>query len=125
MFIMAKELDSGIKEMFFSTDKRLNRLRYLKRSVALLPIAIILNVAANSLGDNPSLLYLLFLLAVIVAVVVSCFMLNIRRLHDMNMTGWLSVLGLIPIVDIVFELVLLFKKGTDGDNKYGSDPLRI
>ena len=122
---MAKELDSGIKEMFFSTDKRLNRLRYLKRSVALFPIAIILNVAANSLGDNPSLLYLLFLLAVIVAVVVSCFMLNIRRLHDMNMTGWLSVLGLIPIVDIVFELVPLVKKGTDGDNKYGSDPLRI
>jgi len=52
------------------------------------------------------ILSLVFLLSVI-----------IRRLHDMNMDGWLFFLIFIPIVDLFFLLV----PGTKGKNKYGID----
>lgn len=52
--------------------------------------------------------------------------LSVRRLHDVNMSGWLlllSLLNFIPIINIAisigFFVVLYCIKGTDGENKYG------
>ena len=39
----------------------------------------------------------------------------VRRIHDINRSGWLI---LIPFLNFI----LLFLKGTKGDNRYGSDP---
>lgn len=44
----------------------------------------------------------------------------ILRCHDLNKSGWLLLLMFIPIVNIVFFLYLIFKKGTDGYNDYGA-----
>jgi uncharacterized membrane protein YhaH (DUF805 family) len=55
----------------------------------------------------------------------------VRRLHDRNMSGWwylgFIVLSAIPFVGIVASiamLVIFCLKGTDGDNRFGPDPLR-
>ena len=47
----------------------------------------------------------------------------IRRLHDVNRSGWwmfiaLTCVGIIPL------LIWLCSKGTDGSNDYGGDPLQ-
>ncbi len=47
----------------------------------------------------------------------------IRRLHDLDHTGWLCLLAFIPIIDLCLVIYLIFKKGTEGDNRYGSSPL--
>lgn len=47
----------------------------------------------------------------------------IRRLHDLNGSGFWVILVFVPLVNIVFFLWLLIKKGTEGDNDYGADPL--
>lgn len=46
--------------------------------------------------------------------------LYIRRLHDMNQTGWLCILAFIPFVNWFVWLVLQFYPGTVGDNVYGT-----
>ncbi len=46
--------------------------------------------------------------------------LYIRRLHDMNQTGWLCILAFIPIVNWLVWLVLQFYPGTQGENAYGT-----
>jgi len=46
----------------------------------------------------------------------------VKRLHDAEMSGWFGLIGFIPIVNYVFFFYLVFKKGTIGDNKYGTDP---
>ena len=47
----------------------------------------------------------------------------LKRLHDLNQSGW-SVMGmLIPFYNIYLLYKLLFIKGTKGENKYGHDPL--
>jgi len=45
----------------------------------------------------------------------------VRRLHDTGKSGWLVLLGLVPIANIVL-LVLLALDGTPGANQYGPDP---
>ena len=47
---------------------------------------------------------------------------QVRRLHDMNQSGWLLLLNLVPFVGYVFPLYVTFFPGTEGTNKYGSKP---
>ncbi|ENX18104.1 hypothetical protein F895_00172 [Acinetobacter sp. CIP 64.2] len=43
----------------------------------------------------------------------------IRRLHDLNKTGWLSLLLLVPVLQFLFTLYVLFAPGTPHRNDYG------
>lgn len=47
---------------------------------------------------------------------------GVKRLHDVDKSGWLLLLGLIPVVNFFFGLYLLFADGTVGPNQYGPDP---
>lgn len=55
---------------------------------------------------------------------------TVRRLHDRDMSGWwylgFIALGMLPFVGWLFSiafLVVLCLRGTDGDNRFGPDPL--
>ena len=45
-----------------------------------------------------------------------------RRLHDLDGTGWLTLLMFVPLINVVFGLYLLFATGSPGTNKYGPAP---
>ncbi len=61
-------------------------------------------------------------IAIIILVLLSTFSLFTRRLHDINLSGWLFLGALIfpPALAIISLLCLM--NGTDGENKYGADP---
>ena len=70
---------------------------------------------------------LLFALgAVIPSVAVA-----VRRLHDINKSGWTYLLhlgALLPVIGIVFTIYMIWlyvKKGDVGTNRFGPDPTRI
>lgn len=46
-----------------------------------------------------------------------------RRLHDIDKSGWWQLLILIPIIGAIVLLVFFVTKGTNGDNRFGPDPL--
>ena len=48
---------------------------------------------------------------------------SIRRLHDLDRTGWWVLLGLIPLIGWIILLIWYVTKGTDGPNRFGPDPL--
>tara|TARA_Y100000766_G_C18745712_1_gene525905 strand:+ start:99 stop:491 length:393 start_codon:yes stop_codon:yes gene_type:complete len=49
-----------------------------------------------------------------------------KRLHDMNLSGWWGMPGLIPIFGTLPMFIILFLiKGSEGDNRYGADPTRF
>jgi len=59
-------------------------------------------------------------LLVALALLLPCLAVCVRRLHDVDRSGWWYFLGLLPIVG---PLVLLFwyvQPGTDGDNRFGA-----
>ena len=61
----------------------------------------------------------------IIAIVLISFVITmiflIRRLHDINMSGWWSLLSMIPLVNIIFGIFTLIKKGTEGANNFGPE----
>lgn len=64
---------------------------------------------------------LFMLLLVSVFVSLSFFSLLVRRLHDLNTTGWKSILIFVPLVNFFMALYLFFYPGTKGKNLYGDD----
>ncbi len=44
---------------------------------------------------------------------------SIRRLHDINKTGWWVLISLVPIIGGIWLLVLEASAGTPGENNYG------
>jgi Protein of unknown function (DUF805) len=48
---------------------------------------------------------------------------SIRRLHDLDRTGWWILLALIPLIGWIILLIWYISKGTDGPNRFGPDPL--
>ncbi len=61
-------------------------------------------------------------IAVYVAMLWFCLAQGVKRLHDVDKSGWLILLLFIPIVGFVFGLYLLFADGTVGPNQFGPDP---
>ena len=52
-----------------------------------------------------------------VFLVLIFFSQSVKRLHDMDQTGWLAIL---PVYN---PILLLFVDGTRGKNQYGEDPI--
>ena len=115
-------------QKIYTTEGRLNRLRYLKYQVLW---SLIIGIAGFILGfiggfvtgDAESLL--VTIPAGIMSFVggIGGIMLTIRRLHDLDRSGWFILLALVPFVNILFAIYIWFFKGTDGYNRYGADPL--
>ncbi|WP_298142282.1 DUF805 domain-containing protein [uncultured Acinetobacter sp.] len=48
------------------------------------------------------------------------FVITIRRLHDLNLTGWWSLLSLLPLINILLFVYLLLASGTAQANRFGA-----
>lgn len=46
----------------------------------------------------------------------------VRRLHDVNKSGWFFLIALIPFIGSIWLLILFCSEGTKGTNNYGTDP---
>lgn len=47
---------------------------------------------------------------------------EVRRLHDIDRSGWWVLLGLVPIIGGLVLLWWYTRPSTDGDNQYGPSP---
>jgi uncharacterized membrane protein YhaH (DUF805 family) len=50
---------------------------------------------------------------------LSALSLAVRRMHDSDKSGWLLLLGIIPILGTIAVIVLLALPGTPGPNRHG------
>lgn len=64
-------------------------------------------------------IYTLYALVVFIPVIS----VSVRRLHDRDRSGWWWWLYLIPVVGAIWLLVWYCLRGTEGDNRFGPDPL--
>ena len=62
------------------------------------------------------ILYVIYGLAMLVPSLAVAF----RRLHDTDKSGWLILIGLIPLVGAIILLVFDIQEGTSGPNQYGA-----
>ena len=50
----------------------------------------------------------------------------VKRYHDRDKSGWWILIGLIPFIGFIWSFIECgFLKGTDGQNRFGEDPLQV
>jgi uncharacterized membrane protein YhaH (DUF805 family) len=77
----------------------------------------------NFESDSPSYLVLtLFLVVFILGSILPSLAVTVRRLHDIGMTGWVILVGLIPYIGWFIIMVMSFIPSQSGDNQYGRYP---
>ncbi|WP_237051485.1 DUF805 domain-containing protein [Magnetospirillum sp. ME-1] len=62
-------------------------------------------------------------LVLTIALFVPALAVSVRRLHDLDKSGWWVLIILIPLIGGLILLFWACKRGTEGQNMYGSDPL--
>lgn len=115
--------------LFFTFEGRLNRQAYIFRGIFLsLTLGILETVLTLCADENVmgavDILLLLIALACSILSFWAGLALNVRRLHDLDKSGWWLLIMCIPFVNFFFGLYILSFKGTEGANEYGDDPLQ-
>lgn len=54
------------------------------------------------------------------AILLPSFAISVRRLHDINMSGWWVLIGFIPLIGPIILLIFHVRKGDEGLNNYGA-----
>ena len=104
-------------QLLFSTKGRVPKSMYWYAYfglVAIFMIAEFLDSAIGTLNVRTNM----FLLSLI-----PFFIIQIKRCHDRDRSGWFLLIYLIPVAGLVVFYELGFLNGTVGENKYGPDPL--
>lgn len=105
---------------FFNPSGRLNRLRYWAHGMTMAFAFYAVIIAGVVLMTRGSLFLGGAILAVgYITMLVFSFILVIQRLHDLNKSGWMSLLLLVPFANIYIIVLVIFFKGTPGKNNYG------
>ena len=80
--------------------------------------SVVTNIIDTSIIGMPatSILWMLGLLLPGISV-------SVRRMHDLDKSGWWIFIVLIPIVGIILYIYWFVQRGTVGSNRFGPDPL--
>ena len=61
-------------------------------------------------------------IVLLLATLIPNLAVSARRLHDIDKSGWMLLLWLVPIVGWAILLYLYLQPGTAGPNRFGPDP---
>lgn len=110
----------------FSTQGRMGRLSFaawnglisLFLAIAIGTIGFTNNISLANTLQYPLVSSIIILIIYITYIYVS-FVFTIKRVHDFNQSGWMSLLSLIPIINVFFCIYLYCATGTEYKNNYG------
>lgn len=116
----------------WTLEGRIGRVRYLGWSMASVLISelftgVITLLMAGvffAVPGRPAYVFVIvigFILGFILRVVLWA-PIGVKRLHDMNWSGWCLFIMMIPLVNFIFGLLMLFMPGTERRNDYGPPP---
>lgn len=77
-------------------------------------------MASTNSYNGSFLLWLYYLLTIIPS-----FAVGIRRLHDVGKSGWMALVGFIPLVGVIWLIVLFCMDSQPGSNQWGDNPKEI
>lgn len=108
-----------LKNKYFCFEGTTGRKIFWRYMLVLFVVEIIVSVLTTIVSIILSFAGLAFigtLLSLIINLALLCPTLGItaRRLHDMGRSGWLQVIGIIPVIGELIVLVLCLNKGVEG-----------
>lgn len=105
-----------VRDNYANFDGRARRKEYWMFALFNFIISCILGILAYIAN-------VFYYLSIIVslALIIPSIAVAVRRLHDINKSGWMILLCLIPFVNF-YLIYLFFLEGDKGPNEYGEDP---
>ena len=126
-------LETGQEALYqprvFAFNGRIGRMRYLAYGIGvnLVLTAVmtpLLGASAAVGGDQATTLLGMVAIGVyyLITIVVSVMFAK-RRLNDLNRSGWWLLLFIVPVVNLLLAIYLIFFPGSDGTNNFGPAPV--
>lgn len=108
----------------FSLSGRIGRVRYLAYTCLLgFTALIIANIVFAFVSfDKRSTVSPLVAIVACIPIFAVVIVTGVRRLNDMNLSGWWAVINLVPLICMLFWLWLALKRGDAVKNRYGRAP---
>ena len=87
-------------------------------------ISIVLTIIDSATGTFSAGEYRMGLLGNIylLAILIPYIAVTVRRLHDLDGTGWWFLFFLVPFYGLFANLVLMLQDSNSGENRYGLNP---
>lgn len=114
-----------ITKNYANFNGRARRKEYWGTMLVYMIVAVILSMLMNiTFWISEYLSYFFVLVASIfyLATIVPIIALTVRRLHDVDKSGWWYFISLVPLIGGIWLLILLCTEGTRGENQFGADP---
>lgn len=114
---------------FYSASGRIGRIRYLMYPMGFTLVAmLIFGVVLMAMGGFSALAggsdgLPMTVIILVIILFIALFYINIvcaiRRLNDLNRSGWMSLLLFVPVISNFFPFYLMLAPGDVGYNDYG------
>lgn len=109
------------KKLLFSFEGRINRQPFWMFILGVFVVTFIVAFLAGMLGDT---LGMIILIPYFIVQIWASLAVQVKRWHDRDKSGWWVLIGLIPVIGSIWVLVECgFLRGTEGQNRFGPDPL--
>jgi uncharacterized membrane protein YhaH (DUF805 family) len=109
---------------FFNFRDRASRSEYWYFQLIFAIISIPLFIYEDSFNDA-HLIYSGVSGILVLILFIPALSVSVRRLHDINKSGWFVLISAIPFIGWIILAVMLIDKGTLGKNKFGKYPLKL
>ena len=111
-----------LKEKYYNFNDRAPRSEYWWFALFACGVTIVLSVLDNLIFNNASG-YGIFSTIWGVAILLTYIGVGVRRLHDLDKSGWWLLISLIPVVGFIILVFWFVQQGTRAQNRFGADPL--
>lgn len=118
----------GVKNEFFGkyaqfngrTDRRTFWLTVLGVFILVFVVSFIIGLIGSAAGDSSALSTIMkFLLWILeLCIIVPSIALSVRRLHDINKSGWWYLISLVPFVGSIVLIVFYCLPSENQGNNY-------
>lgn len=122
MMTFNQAVQTCLKKKYLNFNDRARRSEYWWFALFGCGVSIALSVLDNLLFNNASN-YGIFSTIWWMAILLPYLGVGVRRLHDLNKSGWWLLISLIPIIGVIILIFWFVQQGTRGQNRYGADPL--
>lgn len=108
------------KSLLLSFEGRIGRQTYWMCFLAIFGIALVIAFIGTQMGVLGAIILVVFYIGIIWCGLA----IQAKRWHDRDKSAWWILIGLIPVIGPLWALIENgFLKGTEGDNRFGPDPL--
>ncbi len=109
----------GVLQKYAVFEGRASRREFWVFNIMNALLALGVSILSSAFGAAfLSVLMLLYF----IAIFVPSLAVSIRRLHDIDKSGWWILIGIIPVLGGIIQFIFYILPGTEGPNRFGAAP---